>query len=177
MNNITTTEKDIKAITKKAYYLTGQHELTNSTGYYSLYAEGVELCAVDISKTDDENTGKARFCVYISPSQDVICDEEGEWDNTENLKRTSLVALLKDIIARYRTKFKMGINAVFDTHGADSELDSYSEQVVSVIRPLTFEEADLDDVGPMYKIRFNDGKETDAFEDELTFISADAAIP
>lgn len=37
----------------------------------------------------------------------------------------------------------------------------------TVIRPLTEQEADIDDVGPMFKIRLEDGIEQDAFEDEL----------
>lgn len=56
---------------------------------------------------------------------------------------------------------------IFDTHGGDSELNERSGQLVEVVRPLTEEEADLFDVGPMYRIRFPDGFETDAFEDEL----------
>lgn len=63
------------------------------------------------------------------------------------------------------------VKAVFDTHGNDSELNIRSGEVVQVIRPLTEHEADIDDVGPMFKIRFSDGKETDAFGDELYPIS------
>lgn len=37
----------------------------------------------------------------------------------------------------------------------------------TVIRLLTEQEADIDDVGPMFKIRLEDGSEQDAFEDEL----------
>lgn len=59
--------------------------------------------------------------------------------------------------------------AVFDTHGGDSTWNDRSGERVEVLRPLTEDEADLDDVGPMFKIRFADGVETDAFADELTF--------
>ena len=59
------------------------------------------------------------------------------------------------------------VKAVFDTHGNDSELNIRNGEVVQVIRPLTKHEADIDDVGPMFKIRFSDGEETDAFGDEL----------
>ena len=37
----------------------------------------------------------------------------------------------------------------------------------TVIRPLTEQEADIEEVGPMFKIRLEDGAEQDAFEDEL----------
>lgn len=56
---------------------------------------------------------------------------------------------------------------VFNTHGGDTSWNDRSGQIVEVHRPLTEEEADLFDVGPMYRIRFQDGTETDAFEDEL----------
>lgn len=56
---------------------------------------------------------------------------------------------------------------IFDTHGNDSELNERSGQEVKVIRELTGEECDKTDVGNMYRIRFDDGYETDAFEDEL----------
>lgn len=39
--------------------------------------------------------------------------------------------------------------------------------VVHVLRPLTYEEADLDDVGPMFRCKTKDGVEFTAFGDEL----------
>ena len=57
--------------------------------------------------------------------------------------------------------------AIFDAHGADSELNSRSGSKVEVLRDLTEAECDIDEVGRMYHIRFADGFETDAFEDEL----------
>ena len=57
--------------------------------------------------------------------------------------------------------------AVFDTHGADSELNSRSGEIVEVLRALTSEECDIFEVGEMFKIRFADGYATDAFADEL----------
>ena len=56
---------------------------------------------------------------------------------------------------------------IFDTHGNDSEFNNRSGQEVEVIRPLTSNECDIEEVGNMYHIRFDDGYETDAFEDEL----------
>lgn len=58
--------------------------------------------------------------------------------------------------------------AIFDTHGGDSKLNSRSGSTVEVLRPLTEQEVDLVETGPMFKIRFADGYETDAFEDELS---------
>lgn len=67
---------------------------------------------------------------------------------------------------------KKGTVLTFDTHGGDSEWMKRDGQPCTVLRPLTEKEADIADVGPMYHIRFSDGVETDAFEDEL--IRADA---
>lgn len=49
----------------------------------------------------------------------------------------------------------------------DTELLKYNGTDVEVIRPLTETECDIEDVGNMYKVRFADGYERDAFEDEL----------
>lgn len=54
---------------------------------------------------------------------------------------------------------------IFNT--TDSELKKYNGTEVEVIRALTEDEADIADVGNMYKVRFFDGYERDAFEDEL----------
>ena len=54
---------------------------------------------------------------------------------------------------------------IFNT--TDSELKKYNGTEVEVIRPLTEKECDIADVGNMYKVRFFDGYERDAFEDEL----------
>ena len=55
---------------------------------------------------------------------------------------------------------------IFNT--TDSELEKYNGTEVEVIRPLTEKECDIADVGNMYKVRFYDGYERDAFEDELS---------
>lgn len=60
--------------------------------------------------------------------------------------------------------------AIFNTHGGDTTWNCRTGEICEVIRPLTEQEADISDVGPMFKIRFLDGTETDAFEDELKFL-------
>lgn len=60
---------------------------------------------------------------------------------------------------------QIGKTYIFNT--VDTELLRYNGQTANVIRPLTEDEADIFDVGNMYKISFADGYETDAFEDEL----------
>lgn len=59
------------------------------------------------------------------------------------------------------------LRAIFDTHGMDTSLNLRSGQMVAILRALTSKEADLAETGPIYKIKFSDGYETDAFEDEL----------
>lgn len=49
----------------------------------------------------------------------------------------------------------------------DKVLKAHDGQVVTVLRALTDDEADRYSVGPMSKIRFEDGFECDAFDDEL----------
>ena len=63
-------------------------------------------------------------------------------------------------------KIENGKKYKFNT--TDSELRKYNGTEVEVIRPLTEDEADISDVGNMYKVRFSDGYERDAFEDELS---------
>ena len=60
------------------------------------------------------------------------------------------------------------MKVIFDTHGADSELNERSGQEVEIIRELTDDECDKAEVGNMYRIRFKDGYETSAFEDEVS---------
>ena len=55
----------------------------------------------------------------------------------------------------------------FNTHGSDSELNDRSGEVVVVVGKLHPSEYDECEVGPMYRIRFDDGFETDAFVDEI----------
>lgn len=52
---------------------------------------------------------------------------------------------------------------VDDPHTSEQDLHKRSGQAVEVLRPLTADEADV----PMFRIRFADGFEADAFADEL----------
>lgn len=54
---------------------------------------------------------------------------------------------------------------IFYTH--DRFFEIYNGTEVEVIRPLTSEECDIEDVGNMFVVRFYDGYESDVFEDEL----------
>ena len=56
--------------------------------------------------------------------------------------------------------------AFFNTK--DSELYSRNGEIVDIVRPLTKNECDINDVGMMYRVKFHDDNlEVDAFEDEL----------
>lgn len=46
-----------------------------------------------------------------------------------------------------------------------------SGQPVEIVRELTGDEVDVE-AGPMFRIRFSDGLEADAFDDELTEVIA-----
>ena len=56
---------------------------------------------------------------------------------------------------------------IFDTHGCDSELRVYDGTECEVIGPVDESLYDKADVGPMFVIRLANGKEIDAFEDEI----------
>lgn len=71
-------------------------------------------------------------------------------------------------ISKGRKTMKIENGKIYTFNTIDTELLKYSGQMANVIRPLAEDEADICEVGNMYKIRFADGYETDAFEDELT---------
>lgn len=56
---------------------------------------------------------------------------------------------------------------LFNSQGNDSKLAKYDGCMCEIVRELTRDEADIDDVGKMFHIKFMDGYETDAFDDEL----------
>lgn len=51
--------------------------------------------------------------------------------------------------------------------GAPGHADRYGQRVV-IVRALTAQEADIEEVGPMFLVQFSDGVMCDAFADELT---------
>lgn len=55
----------------------------------------------------------------------------------------------------------------FNAHGGDSELNGRSGEVIVVVGKLHPSEHDECETGPMHRIRFDDGFETDAFIDEI----------
>lgn len=55
----------------------------------------------------------------------------------------------------------------FNTHGGDSLLNHRSGEEIEIVRKLDPTEYDEDEVGPMYRVRFADGSEVDAFVDEI----------
>ncbi len=57
------------------------------------------------------------------------------------------------------------MNKIFKT--TQSDLVKHNGLKFEIIRPLTEDEADINDVGNMYKIKLENGIEIDAFEDEL----------
>lgn len=63
-------------------------------------------------------------------------------------------------------KIENGKKYKFNT--TDTELLKYNGTKVNVISALTGSECDIEDVGNMYKVKFEDGYERDVFEDELS---------
>lgn len=56
---------------------------------------------------------------------------------------------------------------MFNSHGTDRELKKYDACLCEIQGELSEDAVDIDDVGKMYHVKFADGYETDAFEDEL----------
>ena len=56
---------------------------------------------------------------------------------------------------------------IYDSHEADTTMNHLTGQEVEIIRPLTEDEADIEEVGMMYKCKFEDGEIRDCFDDEL----------
>lgn len=92
-------------------------------------------------------------------SRDLVDYSFGEFMDMLHERRSELELHKKGPVPNKRM--------VFDSHGADSELNSRSGYFVEVLRELTEAEADIADVGRMFHVRFLDGFETDVFEDEL----------
>lgn len=67
------------------------------------------------------------------------------------------------------TEIEVGKTYRFDSNSMDSTWKLWDGTACTVLRPLTEEEADLAETGPMWRIQFGDSKhtETDAFDDEL----------
>lgn len=55
----------------------------------------------------------------------------------------------------------------FNSHGGDSQLNHRNGERIFVIDELDPSEYDREEVGPMYRVMFEDGFEVDAFEDEI----------
>ncbi|WP_244142329.1 hypothetical protein [Burkholderia vietnamiensis] len=63
--------------------------------------------------------------------------------------------------------FRAGQKVLFNSTHSNAARDSKINVEVEIVRRLTDQEADLSEVGPMFKIRFADGHIEDAFVDEL----------
>lgn len=58
-------------------------------------------------------------------------------------------------------------------HTRDNAYTNRNGQSCTILRALTDTEANLTEVGPMYKVQFADGFIADAFEDELSWYKCD----
>lgn len=67
-------------------------------------------------------------------------------------------------------KWQFKKNDIVRFKTVDTDLASRSGSVCIIVRRLRDDEADFNETGPMYAIRFPDGAGACAFEDELTMI-------
>ena len=62
---------------------------------------------------------------------------------------------------------RKGRRFIFDCDGADSKMRKYDGSICLVLHRLNSKDYDRVEVGTMYRVRFNDGFESDVFRDEL----------
>lgn len=142
------------------------HSIVNAK-YANSAAEYIESTKGGrVYKVECSNVGELEMAFR----KEVVQEEEVEYeeDIATDSAQVALTAgeqctSIQDILDSGKTCV-----AVFNTHDADSTWVKRSGEEVVILRSLTKEEADLDDVGPMYLIRFADGVETSAFVDELS---------
>ncbi len=130
---------------------------------------------------DDYKKYVLENCIHISNIQWPLTDIKGLPDemyipnDVEDVEAyIGNIAGVCPVNYESEKQFRGGL-ALFDSHNGDSELNKYSGQFVEVIRPLTRDEADIDEVGKMYKVKFIDGVEADVFDDELSSDGMDAS--
>lgn len=64
-------------------------------------------------------------------------------------------------------EFAIGQNVFFKTYDSDINLQKHSGKMAVIIRPLRENEVDIFEIENMYVIKFSDGFDCHAFEDEL----------
>lgn len=132
------------------------------------------------------------ICVSVEPFVMVSAAGDMMWTTMEPREFVGLCQAHPDIVAvavaRYETDQKQeqeqeeerrrireqhqpfSGKKTFKSTQQDPGFPGYPErsgQEVQILRCLTDDEIDIGEVGPMYRIRFSDGLETDVFEDEL----------
>ena len=65
-------------------------------------------------------------------------------------------------------KMKIEIGKKYTFNTTQSDLTKYNGTEVTILRPLTDKECDIEDVGNMYYVIYKDGSFGDVFEDELS---------
>ena len=109
---------------------------------------------------------KAEYNKFLA-SVDIVCMNcvELSEERCESCAVRHTCESFAEKMERQKIEIKEGCEYTFET--TDSELERYNGTKVKVIRPLTEDEADIEDVGNMYKCEFNDGLDYEVFEDEL----------
>jgi hypothetical protein len=72
-----------------------------------------------------------------------------------------------EVIQMKSLYIRKGSKMIFDCDGSDSEMKKYDDMPCVVLHRLNSKDYDEVEVGTMYRVRFNDGKESDVFRDEL----------
>ena len=125
--------------------------------YYDASQTGYDLEIYTAAKDGNNATDIGEHVKWIGSVKAIKTSSSYESFKKRAVKE--IINLLYTPVAR---------EAIFST--TQSDLMKYNGTIVSVGRKLTDQEADISEVGTMYKIIFNDGVHRDAFEDELEFM-------
>ena len=166
--------RDENSICLEVGYSTGGHNWWNGDeerrGYY-LYCTPLQVETRQYSDGRDYKT----FTQVVGKGNKLLLKEVARRSKkaeteAEQIALKKMDWLLSRVMAKYGLVFA-DVKKIFRT--TDTELKRYNGSEVQVLRQLTDYEAD-EEVGKMYKIRFADGYERDAFEDELEEVKENA---
>ena len=147
------------------------HDITFAQTYLRI-ANGRGMCLEDTINLTEE---LYRYIIYLYQHIEQL-EKDKQYLLKQNLKtkpRQNKSTLNEGVyMDNAQTKVNQDAYSVkpgglYFFYTTDSSLKKYNGTKVSVLRQLTADECDISDVGNMYKVRFEDGYERDAFEDEL----------
>lgn len=124
---------------------------------------------VNVSQSIDCNP-RARYhiskqCIILENESKIKWNELGYWLNSNPNATIAHVHLIRQMLENGDDVRGFEIPKTFCT--VQSDLLKHNGKTFTILREITGEEADLFDVGKMYKIQLSSGEIVRAFEDEI----------